>query len=245
MHDGKRRHFIKLAGAGVAAAVWPSFVACRRSGGVSTGAERESLSSGAAIDLQVASSDALQSAKALPIPWMEPADWDAIAFNRTRGNRGAIPESYRDSINGPDGEVAHLGKHLPYIPEIDSAQIPSGMLPLMWGDPSKGHVKHPNASPTDDNPEGHYYNWIRLRKATADEAIELETRFGTWPNNPATSSGRYRAFGGVDRTTNSGKETVYVVQIPPDILPGDTIRVWGHCITHGQYVDFIRQAEAG
>lgn len=174
------------------------------------------------------------------VPRTKPADWDAIAFNRARGNAGAIPESYLADVNGPDGELKHLGKHLPYVPNLDSGVSPiaEGMLAIMWGDPSKGHAMHPNAAPSEDNPEGHWYNWIRVRKAS-EEATELESRFSGWPTVGAEDNGAYTALEGGDPAADAGKNTVYVVQLPPDVRPGDVVRIHAHCLTHGEYVDFL------
>ena len=44
------------------------------------------------------------------LPWEKPADWDPLAFNRKRGNAGAIPASYLSDINGPDGDTKHVGE---------------------------------------------------------------------------------------------------------------------------------------
>lgn len=177
----------------------------------------------------------------LAIPQTKPADWDPIAFNRARGNAGAIPESYLADVNGPDGELKHLGKHLPYVPNLDSgvAPIAEGMLAIMWGDPSKGHAMHPNAAPTGENPDGHWYDWIRVREASA-EAAELESRFSGWPAVGAEDNGAYAALEGGDPTADAGKNTVYLVQLPPDVRSGDVIRIHAHCRTHGEYVDFLQ-----
>ncbi len=71
------------------------------------------------------------------VPLERPAGWDALAFNKRRGNAGAIPASYLDDINGPDGDARHLGKHLPFLPALDpGVVVPAGMLAIMWGDPS-------------------------------------------------------------------------------------------------------------
>lgn len=174
----------------------------------------------------------------LDVPVVKPVDWDPIAFNRDRGNQGAIPESYRGSINGPDGEMKHLGKHLPYV--VDATASPEGYMPLMWGDPSKGYARHPNAVPgADNNHEGHWYNWIRVRKAIDGDAEELESAFTSWPAAKVGDTGRYLTLGGGDRIADGGRNTIYLVAIPDEIERGDTVRVWSHCLTHGEYVDFI------
>lgn len=174
------------------------------------------------------------------VPQTEPTGWDPINYNRARGNAGAIPDSYLDDINGPEGEDQHLGKHLPYIPELDPKIVPAGYIALMWGDPDKGHAKHPNAPRTEDNPEGHWYDWIKVRKAVEGEAEELQSSYSDWPGTTESDNGAYAVHGGGDITEESGKNTVYLCAIPGDVRPGDTVRIWAHCLTHGEYVDFIK-----
>ncbi len=175
----------------------------------------------------------------IAVPTSRPADWDAIAFNRTRGNAGAIPDSYLESINGPEGELKHLGKHLPFVPELDPALVPPGMLAIMWGDPSKGHAPHPNAPPSEDNPDGHWYNWIRIRVATDGDAEEVETQFSGWPLADQEDSGAYAVQGEGEITDDGGKQTIYLVALPEGVAAGAEIRVYAHCLTHGEYVDFL------
>jgi hypothetical protein len=175
-----------------------------------------------------------------PVPLCRPDDWDPIAFNRDRGNAGAIPESYRDAINGPDGVTAHLGKHLPYFPDLGEVPVPAGFAAIMWGDPSQGYLRHPNAEPNEsNNHEGHWYNWIRIRKAVDGEAEELQSTYTGWPLAGEGDSGAYAVFGGGDITEDSGKNTIYLAALPADLEPGDTIRIHAHCLTHGEYVDFL------
>lgn len=173
------------------------------------------------------------------VPRVQPEDWNAIAFNRERGNAGAIPESYRASINGPEGENGHLGKHLPYIPEVPVGTVPTGFLALMWGDPSKGHARHPNAPVSEANAEGHWYDSIKVRKAIEESAQEMTSSFPHWPPHEEEPSGTYAVLGGGEITGDSGKNTIYLVQLPDDVTPGDTVRVHAHCLTHGEYVDFL------
>ena len=45
--------------------------------------------------------------------------------------------------------------------------------------------------------------------------------------------------GGGDITAESGKNTVYLCKLPDGLQKGDTVRIWAHCLTHGEYVDFI------
>ena len=185
--------------------------------------------------------EAAAAAAGPAIPRSLPAAWDPIAFNRIRGNAGAIPDSYLESINGPDGEAAHLGKHLPYLPEIDAESIPDGFVAIMWGDPEKGHAAHPNSARGEaNNFEGHWYNSIKLRKATDDDAEEAESTYVDWPGIGEGSSGAYVVFGGGEITDDSGKQTVYLAALPSDVEPGDTIRIYAHCLTHGEYVDFVQ-----
>ena len=174
------------------------------------------------------------------LPIVAPGGWDPITFNRTRGNAGAIPESYRLSINGPDGDNKHLGKHLPYVPELPEGTVPDGFIAIMWGDPSKGHAKHPNASRNESNHQlGHWYNWIRVRKAVAGDAEELQSTYSDWPKSGEGDSGAYAVFGGDDVTADGGRNTVYLAALPKDVEPGDTVRIYAHCLTHGEYVDFL------
>ncbi|MBK8588387.1 MAG: hypothetical protein IPN77_04495 [Sandaracinaceae bacterium] len=175
------------------------------------------------------------------VPLERPAGWDALAFNKRRGNAGAIPASYLDDINGPDGDARHLGKHLPFLPALDpGVVVPAGMLAIMWGDPTKGYARHPNAASTEENPEGHWYNWIRLRKATAGDTREVESHYRSWPAVEPGDDGAYTALEGDDPARDGGENTVYLAQLPPDVVPGDLVRVHAHCLTHGEYVDFVQ-----
>ncbi|MBL8678882.1 MAG: hypothetical protein JNK05_06935 [Myxococcales bacterium] len=219
-------------------AIAPAAVGCGTSNanadnGANGGASGAGASSGGAAG------QAAAGASNGEIPKAKPASWDPIAFNRDRGNAGAIPESYRAQINGADGATAHLGKHLPYVPEMPAGAVAAGMLAIMWGDPAKGHAKHPNAAPSESNPTGHWYNWIRVRKATDAEAQEAESRFSSWPAAGSGDNGRYAAREGTDPAADAGKNTVYLVALPSDVQPGDTVRVHAHCLTHGEYVDFV------
>lgn len=187
-----------------------------------------------------ASSAVAEVAPLEALPLARPDDWDAISFNRARGNAGAIPDSYLGSINGPDGETAHLGKHLPYLPEVDPESVPDGFVAIMWGDPDKGHSQHPNAPRGEDNNwEGHWYDSIRIRKATIADAEEMESAYADWPGTGDESSGAYAVLGDGEITDDSGKQTVYLAALPSDVGPGDVIRIHAHCLTHGEYVDFI------
>lgn len=173
----------------------------------------------------------------LAVPRAQPSDWDPIAFNRTRGNAGAIPASYLPQINGPDGPTQHLGKHLPYVPALGEGQVPIGMIALMWGDPSRGYARHPNAVRSDANGYlGHWYNWIEVRKATEGSAEISRSEYPEWP---MSTEHTYLVQGGGDITADSGKNTVYLVALPADVRPGDVVRVHAHCLTHGEYVDFL------
>lgn len=174
------------------------------------------------------------------LPWTRPEGWDPVTYNRIRGNAGAIPSSYLPSINGEDGVENHLGKHLPYVPGVDAAMVPAGFVALMWGDPSKGHARHPNAVREESNGfEGHWYDWIRIRKATEDEAEELQSTYDEWPGLGSEATGAYAVFGGGDITADAGKNTIYLAALPSDVVPGDVVRVHAHCLTHGEYVDFV------
>jgi hypothetical protein len=110
----------------------------------------------------------------------------------------------------------------------------------MWGDASKGNVQHPNSARNDETGFlGHWFSWIRIRKATDGAAEEREIAFDNWPVPEKENSGKFSVLGGGEITDNSGKNTVYLVELPGDVVPGDTIRVCVHCLNHGEYVDFI------
>ncbi len=170
----------------------------------------------------------------IELPRVRPELWDAIDFNRRRGLGGAIPLSFQDDINGPDGRAA-IGKHLPYIPYLQEEVVPRGMIGLMFGDEGAGFPRHPAAPIGMDN-EGHRFDWIRIRKATESEAEEKETRFSDWP---IPDSGGYAVYDGGELTDESGKNTVYVAELPADVEPGDLVRVVAHCNLHGEYVQFV------
>jgi len=172
------------------------------------------------------------------IPTQKPEDWDPIAYNRKRGNAGAIPKSYLDDINGPQGEKKHLGKHLPYVPAIDAALVPAGFIALMWGDPAKGHAKHPNAIKNESNDyNGHWYNWIRVQKAMPG-AQAIQSDYPSWTGkDDGTAS--YAVFGGGEIGADKGKNTIYLAALPEGLRSGDTLRIYAHCLTHGEYVDFL------
>lgn len=172
------------------------------------------------------------------VPLVKPDGWDPVGYNKVRGNAGAIPASYLPSINGPEGEKGHLGKHLPYIPK-GVAEVPEGYVAIMWGDPDKGHVRHPNAAPSESNKLGHWYNWIKVRKAVAGDAEELQSSYAGWPAVGEGDNGAYKVLGGGEITDDKGKNTIYLVALPKDVKSGDTVRIHAHCLTHGEYVDFI------
>ena len=168
----------------------------------------------------------------------QPEGWDPIAYNKARGNAGMIPETYHASINGPDGDAKHLGKHLPYVPGVDASLVPEGFLAIMWGDPSKGHAKHPNAAKSDANSEGHWYNWIEVRKAS-EEAAAQKSEYPTWPASGDVKAAGYLVEGDQPMDAEGGIHTIYLAKLPADVKKGDTVRIWAHCLTHGEYVDFL------
>jgi hypothetical protein len=224
-----RRELLELLAASTGATILaPIAVGCGSASSASSGATSSETGGG-----ETASSDPLA------VPDTRPEGWDPIAFNRDRGNAGAIPESYRDEINGPDGELVHLGKHLPYVPTLAGATVPTGMIALMWGDPSLGRTKHPNALPNEAAPDGHWYDWIRIRKATTEGAVETTSTYGRWPTVLDTDNGAITAQEGTDPTADQGKNTVYLAQLPAGLVSGDVIRIHANCLTHGEYVDFL------
>lgn len=171
------------------------------------------------------------------VPITRPSDWDVVVFNTKRGEAGAIPESYMKKIKGPDGLQKHLGKHLPYQPEgMPEDRNKEGYLAIMWGDPKLGYTMHPNAPKSADNPDGHWYNWIRVA-IEGNEGSELETTIGDWP---VDGNGLIVGFDDPDPAANSGKNSVYLAQLPSGAKSGDVVRIWAHCLTHGEYVDFVK-----
>lgn len=176
---------------------------------------------------------------ATAVPVTKPEGWEPIAYNTARGNMGFIPDTYLPDVNGPDGPLKHVGKHLPYVPKIDAAMVPAGFIAIMWGDPELGRAKHPNAPKSEDNPTGHWYNSIKIRKAVDGEAEELISVYSNWPGTEEGDNGAYAVSGGGDITADSGKNTVYLAALPAGLQKGDTIRIWAHCLTHGEYVDFL------
>ena len=190
-------------------------------------------------DSMVPTKNAVTAAVEAP-PNVQPAGWDAIAYNKTRGNAGAIPQGYRASINGEGGDKKHLGKHLPYLPKTDGLTIPEGYVALMWGDAEKGFARHPNSAQDPEKKKGgHWYDWIRVRSAVEGDAQEVENTYPKWPGADA---GQFVAFGGGDITAEGGKNTVYLAKLPDGVKAGDPIRVWAHCLKHGEYVDFLTVA---
>lgn len=225
MSQASRRGFLQT-GARAAALLWlaPTALSCAR--GPGRGA------SGAA--------PGIAGVSPLALPQTRPADWDPIRFNRDRGNRGAIPETYLGAVNGPDGAENHIGKHLPYLVDLGPGAVPDGFAAVMWGNPSRGRAQHPNAAPNPDSGfVGHWFDWVAVRKATADEAPTAWTRFDGWPASPSGDGGRFAVEGGGDIAENGGKNTVYLVRLPDGVAPGDTLRIHGHCLNHGEYVDFV------
>lgn len=230
--EESRREFLKtLATAAGAVVLMPMVSSCSGPEAVAVAGPTEQPTS---LPTQPA------APKMAAVPITRPAAWDPIAFNRTRGNAGAIPESYWPSINGPDGKLKHLGKHLPYLPAVDPAMVPAGFIALMWGDPDKGYAKHPNAPKSDAKPHGHWYNWITVRKAVEGEASEVKSTYPDWPGDKAMLNTSYAVFGGgADLMADGGRNTIYLAALPKDVVKGDLVRVYAHCLTHGEYVDFL------
>ncbi len=241
--QNRREFLVKLATVAGGVVLVPHVIAC---GGktptpdqMADETDAKKLEEDAAAKQEEARNEMMEAAGDASVPKTKPANWDPIGFNKGRGNAGAIPQSYLGDINGPDGEKQHLGKHLPYIPELDPALVPTGYVALMWGDPEKGYARHPNAPRTEDNPEGHWYDWIRIRKAVDGETEELQSNFVEWPGDNEEANGAYAVSGGGKLTDDSGKNTVYLCALPDGLQKGDTVRIWAHCLTHGEYVDFI------
>lgn len=232
----RRDFLLRLSTATGAVVLMPAVTAC---GGAQSAVDAAEAPPTTAPEAGAAEAAVATAALAIP-PLVAPADWNAISYNKDRGNQGFIPESYLDDINGETGDWDHLGKHLPYVPDTGEVGVPEGFIAIMWGDPDKGHTRHPNAVRSEaNNFEGHWYNWIRVRKATDAEAEELQSSYSEWPGIAETDNGAYAVYGGGDITEDSGKNTIYLAALPADVRSGDTIRIWAHCLTHGEYVDFL------
>lgn len=228
MNDIDRRTFLRaLGGAASALVLAPLATSCGGAACDAPGADTASTSG----------AEATEPASPMEIPRERPADWDPVAFNRTRANAGAVPASYLDAINAADGAMNALGKHLPFVPTLPPGTVPAGMIAIMWGDPTKGHARHPNAVRDASNEmHGHWYDWIEIRKAVDGPAVAQRSEYPEWP---APASGRFAVLGGGDITDDAGKNTVYLAALPSDVRPGDTVRVFARCLTHGEYVDFL------
>ena len=233
-----RREFVKNLALGTGCIVLlPAVTACAKKGAETP----DDVPTEEAAPAPATTDATSQPVSASDIPATPPEGWDPIAYNKERGLGGAIPQSYHESISGADGDAKHLGKHLPYVPaDIPAEAVPAGFLAVMWGDPAKGHAKHPNADRNEsNNNEGHWYNWIRVRKAVDGDAEELQSEYNGWPQLGDGVNGQYAVQGGGDITADGGKNTIYLAAIPADCQPGDTIRIHAHCLTHGEYVDFL------
>ncbi len=174
----------------------------------------------------------------LPLPRARDGAWDAIVFNLARARQGAVPPAYLALIEGLGGIPQHLGKHLPFLVadgNLLDAALAANLLPIQWGDPGKGHARHPNAAPTEAVPSGHYYDWVDLLVGDA----ETRVAFAPWPQNRADVAGAYRGLRTDDPTGEEGRDTVYLLPMGGASC-GVDVRVHGHCLTHGEYVDFVK-----
>lgn len=218
-----RRNVLELLAAAAGATVLaPIAVGC--------GASAEPAVEGGATPASTSGSEA--SADPLALPTSRPEGWDPIAFNTQRGAAGAIPSGYLPNVEGPDGPLMHVGKHLPYAPSLAEGRVPEGMIALMFGDASLGRARHPQG-------EGHFYDWIRVRKATDEDVAESTSTYASWPETSASDNGRYLPEEGDDLGADSGKNTVYLAALPEGVRSGELVRVLGHCTMHGEYVDFL------
>lgn len=231
MGASSRRDFLHgLSAAAGTAVLAPVVVSCNRQADITTTPPPDQGSEEAGAGEEMAA-----GADPMVLPLSRPEGWDPIAFNRARGNAGAVPESYHESINGSDGP---LGKHVPYAPAVAAGVVPEGFVAVMFGNDEQGYPKHPASAPEGDA-EGHWYDWIRVRRAVEDEAEEVEARFSSWPELAEGDTGQYAVQGGGDMTADAGRNTIYLVPLPPDYVEGETLRVLGHCSLHGEYVDFL------
>ena len=235
-NETKRREFLRDVGVtfGTAAVAPAVLSACNRQAETETTPEPEVNQ----IEPEVETAQPAQGS--LDVPTSRPSDWDVLAFNRERGNAGAIPEAFRETVNSPEGGNNFLGKHLPYLPHEGAPAAPEGFLAVMFGDASAGYPRHP-ASPvgTAGYEDGHWFDWVKIRKAVDGDAEEVESTFTSWPEPGEGQTGQYAVLGGGEITENAGTNTVYLVRLPADVSPGDAIRVIGHCNVHGEYVDFL------
>lgn len=240
MSEQNRRDFLRhLAIAAGGVVLVPVVSACSTMESGTKGAEH-ALGKNTAAAAKSTAED-MQKELLAYVPKAKPEGFEPVSFNKARGNAGAIPETYHASINGEDGDTKHLGKHLPFVPKLaDASVVPAGFVAIMWGDPEKGHARHPNAPKSESNPQGHWYNWIKIRKAVeSDDVEELQSTYTNWPGLEEGATGAYAVFGGGDMHVDGGKNTIYLAGLPKDVKSKDTVRVWAHCLTHGEYVDFI------
>lgn len=198
-----------------------------------------SVISGCASTATPASAPAVTGGTPAGVPITRPSTWDVVAFNTARGDAGAIPASYMEKIKAADGLPQHLGKHLPYLPSgVPADRVPADYLSIMWGDPKLGYTMHPNAPKSESNPEGHWYNWVRVA-LEGNEGSQVETRFDDWPKCTDAVKGQLVGFEDPDPSVNGGKNSIYLAQLPAGAKSGDVLRIWAHCLTHGEYLDFV------
>ena len=237
----RRRDFIRTVG-GAGAALWTGsgLVGCggsakaRKTSDAGAGGKASAGASSAGA-AKAPATKAGPSAFEVP-PAKRPDNWDVVDYNVRRGEVGFIPKKYMVDIHNPGGIEGHLGKHLPYVVKPAAARVSDGLLTLGWGDPAKGYAQHPNAPRTDANPEGHWYNWIRV-SPEGDPRLEVTTTFDDWPKS---TTGQLAAMTGDDPADNGGRNSIYLARLPDGLAPGDWVRVWAHCLTHGEYVDFLQ-----
>lgn len=183
-------------------------------------------------------SSAVMANDPLFIPVVKPAHWDAVAFNKERALVGGAPASYHGAIGGTDGDKKHVGKHLPYLPK--GVSVPDGYVAVMFGDADKGFARHPNSEAAEEiGDDGHWYDWIEVRKAVEGDADVVKSVYSSWPAPAASDNGKVLGFNGKAVTDNGGRETVYLAALPKGVAKGDMISVRGHCKKHGDWVDFF------
>ena len=170
-------------------------------------------------------------------PTTRPETWDPFQYNFLRGDAGFIPPGYLRQTRGPLSFKVIAGEHLPYRIETPAAKMADGVLGVMFGDPEKGHIRHPSSPRDSDDPVGHWVDWVKIMKVGG---AQVETRFDNWPVCSEMVQGRFVPMVGDDPSADGGRNSVMLVRLPEETRQGDELRIWCHCRGHGEYVDFMK-----